>query len=49
MTWDEFKTKVEAELEKEGKDGSTEIYYMEFFGYQTIDPWIEEDGKLSVF
>jgi len=48
MTWDEFKETVEKELEKEGKDGSIEIYYMEFFGDGGVYPWVSSEGELSV-
>ena len=48
MTWDEFKALVEAELEQEGRDGSTEIYYMEFFGASGCTPWVTSSGEIMV-
>lgn len=33
MTWDEFKALVEQKLKEAGKDGSIEIDYMDFNGW----------------
>lgn len=50
MTWNEFKSKVDAELENLGFDGSIEIWYIDVNRPQQkyMDVSIDNDKELTI-